>query len=284
MTIPRKIRQAARLCALALSLFVLLAAPALALPAETATPMPLASPTPEPVDPEQGLFGRIMDAVVGEGIEGATSTVEIILLITVLSLAPSILIMVTAFPRIVIILSFTRNAIGTQQMPPNQVLIGLALFLTFFIMFPTFNAIVETAWEPYEAGEITDLREVADLTMIPLREFMINQIRYHNNQADLRLFFSLAGFEEVPLSYDEYPMRVLIPAFMTSEIKVAFKTGFFIFIPFIVIDMVVASVLMSMGMMMLPPIMISLPFKVMFFMLVDGWGMTIRGLILGSFG
>jgi flagellar biosynthetic protein FliP len=191
--------------------------------------------------------------------------------------------MLTGFVRIIIAMHFVRAAMGAQQMPPNQVLIGLALFLTFLIMFPTFTEIKETAWDPYEAGEITDLQEVAELTMVPLKDFMIRQIRHHDNEGDLVTFWRLAGNEEVPDEYEDYPLRVVIPAFMVSEIKVAFMTGFMIFIPFIVIDMVVASILMSMGMMMLPPIMISLPFKIMFFMLVDGWGMTIQGLIIEPF-
>jgi len=275
----QKLRRLLRGCALALSLFAVSAGSASAL-SPVDTPTPLASPSPESRSP----FSALIEIIGGGGVEGATSTIEIILLITVLSLAPSILIMMTSFVRVIIILSFTRNAIGTQQMPPNQVLIGLALFLTFFIMFPVFQEIQETAWDPYEAGEIADLDELFEKTMAPIRKFMFDQIYHHDNRAELRTFWDLAGLEGLPDTDDDIPTWVLIPAFLVSEIKLAFWTGFLIFIPFIVIDMTVASILMSMGMMMLPPVMISLPFKIMLFMLVDGWGMVIRNLIVGSFG
>ncbi len=210
-------------------------------------------------------------------VEGSTTTLEIILLLTVLTLAPSILIMVTAFTRIVIVLSFTRNAMGTQQMPPNQVMVGLALFLTLFVMWPVFTEIKSEAWDPYAAEEIT-ADEALDRAVQPLRTFMFKQINTHSNQSDLRTFIDIAGIDP-PETDDDIPTHVLIPAFITSEIKTAFQIGFMIFIPFIVIDMIVASALMSMGMMMLPPVMISLPFKIMLFVLVDGWNLTIQSLI-----
>ncbi|MCL2747312.1 MAG: flagellar type III secretion system pore protein FliP [Oscillospiraceae bacterium] len=211
--------------------------------------------------------------------EEATGTVEIILLLTVLTLAPSILIMVTAFTRIVIVLSFTRNAMGTQQMPPNQVIVGLALFLSLFVMYPVYAELVTDVWEPYQAGEIETIGEALDLAKKPIRDFMLEQIDLQGNQGDLRTFMSLANMENLPETVDEIPTHVIIPAFVTSEIKTAFQIGFMIFIPFIVIDMIVASALMSMGMMMLPPVMISLPFKIMLFVLVDGWNLTITSLV-----
>ncbi len=210
-------------------------------------------------------------------VQEASTTVEIMLLLTVLTLVPSILIMVTAFTRIVIVLSFTRNAMGTQQMPPNQVIVGLALFLSFFVMYPVYTQVVKEAWEPYQNEEIT-MDEAIVLAKEPIRDFMFEQIDLQGNQQDLRTFMSLAKMD-MPQTLDEIPTHVLIPAFVTSELKTAFEIGFMIFIPFIVIDMIVASALMSMGMMMLPPVMISLPFKIMLFVLVDGWNLTITSLV-----
>ena len=212
------------------------------------------------------------------GDEGGTTTVQIMLLLTVLSIAPSILIMVTAFTRIVIVLSFIRNAMGTQQMPPNQVIVGLSLFLAFFVMYPVFTDIKTNAYDPYEAGEIT-ITEAYNGAMDPLRDYMYNQIVAQGNESDLRTFIGISSMTEMPQTLSDIPTHVLIPAYITSEIKTAFKIGFLIFLPFIVIDMVVASTLMAMGMMMLPPVMISLPFKVMLFVLVDGWNLTITNLI-----
>jgi flagellar biosynthetic protein FliP len=235
---------------------------------------------------DTGLSGLLDEAAGGlSGIlsgdvaaEESTTTIEIMLLLTVLSLAPSLLIMVTAFTRIVIVLSFTRNAMGTQQMPPNQVIVGLALFLSFFVMYPVYTAVVKEAWEPYQAEEIT-FAEALDRAKEPIRDFMVEQIERQGNQGDLRTFMSLARMEQLPETLEEIPTHVLIPAFITSEIKTAFKIGFMIYIPFIVIDMIVASALMSMGMMMLPPVMISLPFKIMLFVLVDGWNLTVTSLV-----
>ena len=219
-------------------------------------------------------FNLLGDAVTGED---ATTTTQIIILLTVLSILPSVLIMVTAFTRIVIVLSFLRSAMGTQQMPPNQVLVGLALFLTFFVMAPIATQINDTALQPLEREEIT--MEVAmERTMSPLRSFMFEQVRLQGNEESLRTFMGLAKMD-MPESLDDIPTHVLIPAFLTSEIKTAFSIGFLLYIPFVVIDMIVASILMSMGMMMLPPVMISLPFKVMLFLLVDGWNLTVTTLI-----
>lgn len=210
------------------------------------------------------------------GTKAETSnSIKILLVITVLSVAPSVLIMTTGFTRIVIVLSFVRNALGTQQTPPNQVLLGLALFLTFFVMSPVITQINENAYKPYMANEITQEQAFANAAA-PLKAFMGKQV----NDKDLALFMSIAGVEPQQ-SIDSVPLNVIIPAFITSEIKLAFQIGFFIFLPFIIIDMIVASTLMSMGMMMLPPAMISLPFKILLFILADGWGKVIESLIMG---
>ncbi|MEA5058904.1 MAG: flagellar type III secretion system pore protein FliP [Candidatus Pelethousia sp.] len=207
-----------------------------------------------------------------------SQSVQIVGLLTILSLAPSILIMLTSFVRVIMVLSFTRNALGLQQMPPNQVLVGLALFLTLFIMGPVVDEIKTEAYIPYIAEQIT-LEEAVDRGAVPVRGFMLRQTR----SADLAMFCSFAG-EEPPATEEEtrkVPMRTLIPAFLTSELKRSFEIGFFIYIPFIVIDMIVASTLMAMGMMMLPPIVISLPFKVLLFVVVDGWTLTMQTLVSG---
>ena len=201
------------------------------------------------------------------------TSVQLLLILTVLSIAPAILILMTSFTRIIIVLSFVRTSLATQQMPPNQVLIGLALFLTFFIMAPTFAEINEQALTPLFNEEIT-LDEAYDLASIPLKEFMSK----HTRQKDLALFMDYAGMER-PETIQDIPLTVLVPAFAISELKTAFQIGFMIFIPFLVIDMVVASVLMSMGMMMLPPVMISLPFKILLFVLVDGWYLVVKSLL-----
>jgi len=210
--------------------------------------------------------------------EGGTLTgriVQLIALITILSLAPSILIMVTSFTRIVVVLSLLRSAIGVQQAPPNAVLISLALFLSAFIMAPTFTQAYNEAVKPLMNEEMT-ASEAFDTGIVPFRDFMLKHVR----PEDLQLFLDMSGTQvEEP---EATPIQALIPAFMISELKRAFEIGFLIFVPFIIIDMVVASVLMSMGMMMLPPIMISLPFKLIFFVLVDGWHL-ITGSLVESF-
>lgn len=200
-------------------------------------------------------------------------TLQILLVITVISLAPSILVMVTSFTRIIVVLHFVRTAVGTQSSPPNNVLIGLSLFLTLFVMGPVFAKINTEAIEPLTAGEISQ-EEALDNGLEPLREFMFNQVR----QEDLRLFMDIAKMDAVE-SLDEIPITVLIPAFIISELRAAFIIGFLIYIPFIILDMVVASVLMSMGMMMLPPTTISMPFKILLFVLADGWNLIIGELV-----
>lgn len=201
-------------------------------------------------------------------------SLQIIFLFTILSLAPSILLLMTSFTRIVIVLSLVRNALGTQQMPPSQVLAGIALFLTFFIMAPVFKEVNETALQPYLNEQLTHV-EALKAAEQPMREFMFKQTR----RKDLALFINLSRTER-PKTKADIPTHVLIPAFVISELKSAFEMGFIIFIPFLVIDMVVASTLMSMGMLMLPPIMISMPFKILIFIMVDGWALIARGLVL----
>ena len=202
-----------------------------------------------------------------------STSIKLLLLLTVLSLAPIILILMTSFARIVIVLSFVRTALATQQMPPNQVIVGLALFLTFFIMAPTFQEVNKEALQPLFAEEI-GLEEAYEKASVPLKEFMSK----HTRQKDLDLFLQYNKAEK-PASVEEIPLTMLVPAFALSEIKTAFQIGFMIFIPFLVIDMIVASTLMSMGMMMLPPVMISLPFKILLFVLVDGWYLVMKSLL-----
>ena len=203
------------------------------------------------------------------------TTLQIIGLLTILSLAPSLLIMVTSFTRIIIILSFLRNALGTQQMPPNQILIGLALFLTLAIMSSTIAQINEQAFTPYVEGEIAQDVALSNAGAI-IKTFMLSQLR---GETELGLFMDLNEIEAA--SPEELPLTVVIPAFILSELKLAFQIGFILYIPFLVIDMIVASTLMSMGMMMLPPTTISLPFKILLFVLVDGWALVVQSVING---
>ena len=206
-----------------------------------------------------------------------STLIEILILFTVLSMAPAILLMMTCFTRLVISFSFLKKALGTQTTPPNQVLIGLSLFLTLFIMTPVFTQINTLAVEPYLAEEIS-AEEAIEKGSKPIRSFMLKQTR----EKDLALFMSIAKLNK-PKDKDDVPTSILVPAFMISELKTAFQIGFVLFLPFLVIDMVVASVLLSMGMMMLPPIMISLPFKLLLFILVDGWHLIV-GSLIQSFG
>lgn len=244
--------------------------------AEIAEPLePLEAMDEAPAEEEEppGMLGQLVQM-----LGSRSQSVQIVALLTVLSLAPSILIMLTSFVRIIMVLSFTRSALGLQQMPPNQVLVALALFLTLFIMSPVVDEIKTEAYLPYITEQIT-LEEAIDRGEAPIRTFLLRQTR----SADLNMFCSFAG--ETPPQTEEdalhVRMRTLIPAFLTSELKRAFEIGFFIYIPFIVVDMIVASTLMAMGMMMLPPIVISLPFKVLLFVVVDGWGLTMQTLIAG---
>lgn len=201
------------------------------------------------------------------------TSIKLMLLLTVLSLAPSILILMTSFARIIIILSFVRTALATQQMPPNQVIVGLALFLTFFVMAPTLQQVNDEALSPLFNEDIT-LEEAYEKASGPFKEFMSK----HTRQKDLELFLRYTEAER-PEKIEDIPLTLIVPAFALSEIKTAFQIGFMIFIPFLVIDMIVASILMSMGMMMLPPVMISLPFKILLFVLVDGWYLVMKSIL-----
>jgi len=217
---------------------------------------------------------------LGEGGSGGTTAriVQLFLVITIVSIAPSILVMMTSFTRIVVVLSLLRSAMGVQQTPPNMVIVSLSLFLTAFIMMPTLEEIYSEAIEPLSSEEITE-QEALERAAMPIRNFMLAQVR----EQDLMLFLEISETEEEAIDPEETPLQALIPAFMISELRRAFEIGFLMFLPFIIIDMTVASVLMSMGMMMLPPIVMSLPFKLIFFVLVDGWYL-VAGSLLRSYG
>jgi flagellar biosynthesis protein FliP len=224
-----------------------------------AQPVPPTSPT--------------LPLLVGQGAGGNSYSVPIqtLLFFTALSFLPAVLLMMTGFTRIVIVLSLLRQALGTQASPPNQVIVGLSLFLTFFVMSPTIDKVYEQAWAPYSTNQI-DFTQALQRGEVPMREFMLKQTR----QSDVALFARLAKLDPA-IKGENVPFKVLVPAFVTSELKSAFQIGFLIFIPFLIIDMIVASVLMSLGMMMLSPVLVALPFKLMLFVLADGWN-----LLLGS--
>ena len=228
-----------------------------------------------PVAQAAPLFPSL-DINVGtaEGPQDVAVTLQIMAVLTILSLAPSILVMTTAFIRIVVVIGFLRNALSTQNVPPNQVVVALSLFLTFYIMAPYWSEANENGIQPYLSGRITQ-EEALKNTVAPLREFMFKQTR----ESDLALFVNLSQVER-PNSPEDVSTFTLIPAYVISELKTAFQIGFMVYIPFIVIDMIVASTLMSMGMMMLPPTMISLPFKILLFVMVDGWHLLIKSLIM----
>ncbi|MCR5683853.1 MAG: flagellar type III secretion system pore protein FliP [Lachnospiraceae bacterium] len=223
----------------------------------------------------EGDLGGLTFRFSEDGTNSLSATLQILLILTVISLAPSILIMLTSFTRIIIILHFLRTALGTQTTPPNQVMIGLALFLTFFIMSPVLNKVNTDALQPLSNGDIT-MEQAFERGMYPIREFMFDQMR--GSEKDLSLFLTVAGIDSVE-TRDDIPNNVLIPAFILSELRIAFIIGFLIYIPFLVIDMVVSSTLMSMGMMMLPPTTISMPFKILLFVLADGWDLVIGQVV-----
>lgn len=224
-------------------------------------------------------FAQSVTVDLGKSTGGSASArmLQLIALMTVIALAPSILVMVTSFTRIVVVLSFVRSAIGLQQTPPNQVLVSLALFLTLFVMQPVFEQAYDEGVQPLMEEQITETQAMERVSA-PFHAFMMSHVR----GADLDLFMDMAGRPEVAQPEDT-PFRVLIPAFMISELKRAFEIGFLIFLPFVIIDMLVASILMAMGMMMLPPVTISLPFKLIFFVLVDGWAL-VAGSLVRSYG
>ena len=216
--------------------------------------------------------GPTLPLLIGQGGGGQFSVpIQTLLFFTALSFLPAVLLLMTGFTRIVIVLSLLRQAMGTQAAPPNQVIIGLSLFLTFFVMSPTLDAVYDQAWKPYSDNSI-GFDEALTRAQVPMRSFMLKQTR----QSDVALFARLAKLPE-SVKGEDVPFRVLVPAFVTSELKTAFQIGFLIFIPFLIIDMIVASVLMSLGMMMLSPVLVALPFKLMLFVLADGWN-----LLLGS--
>ena len=207
--------------------------------------------------------------------EDVAVTIQILVLLTVLTLAPSILVMMTSFTRIIVVLHFLRQALGTQSTPPNQVVVGLALFLTMFVMQKPATEIYQKSWIPYRDGQVS-VQEAFKTSQEPLKDFMLRQTR----EKDLGLFVKMADLEQ-PANPQQLPLTIVVPAFIISELRMAFQIGFLIYMPFLIIDMVVASVLMSMGMLMLPPVMISLPFKVLLFVLVDGWYMLVESLVKG---
>ena len=237
--------------------------------AQTASPAAVMDPIALPTDP--GTLTLSLDGITGP--KSMDSALKIVLLMTVLSLAPAFLVLLTSFTRIVIVLGFLRQAIGTNQAPNNQIIIGLALFLTIVVMSPVLTQMNEDALQPFLAEEISQ-QEALTKIQVPLKGFMLSQVR----EKDIGLFLELTE-TETPETPEDLPMLVVIPSFVISELKTAFQMGFILFIPFLIIDMVVASVLMSMGMMMLPPVLISLPFKILLFVLVDGWYLVVRSLM-----
>ncbi|MDF2787975.1 MAG: fliP [Neobacillus sp.] len=218
--------------------------------------------------------GINIDMGGSENIEGTALSIKLILLLTILSVAPSILLLMTSFTRIAIVLSFVRTALGTQQMPPTQVIMGLSIILTFFVMGPTFQEVNNQALQPFLEGKVSQ-EAALDEAVSPMKEFMAKQTR----ESDLRLFLEYRNTKNIQ-SVEDIPITSLVPAFAISELKTAFQMGFLIFIPFIIIDMIVASVLMAMGMMMVPPSLISLPFKILLFILVDGWNLVVQSLFV----
>lgn len=209
----------------------------------------------------------------GAGTAELSVNLQLLLLFTVLAMAPALIVMMTSFTRMVVVLSFVRHAIGTQQMPPAQLILGLSLILSGFVMAPVFGEVNEVALQPYLNDQISQ-HEALERAATPMRQFMLKQTR----EQDLALFVDISGVDR-PTGPENIPMHVLVPGFVISELRMAFQIGFIIFIPFLVIDMVVASVLMSMGMMMLPPVMVSLPFKILLFVLVDGWYLIVKSLV-----
>lgn len=242
--------------------------------------LPANSPSAAAISTDNPLAGverQIPDLTKRENFSAA---MQIIILLTVLSLAPAILLMMTSFTRIVIVLALLRQALGAQQLPPNQILIGLAMFMTFLIMGPTWQRVNDRALQPYMNGNLTQMQALSEAQK-PLRQFMIEQIQYSHDESDVDLFMQFAHLPRAS-KWENVGTMTLIPAFMLSELKTAFLLGFRVYLPFVVIDMVISSVLVSMGMMMLPPTLISMPFKLLLFVLVDGWHL-ITASLMGSF-
>ena len=234
----------------------------------------------------QPLTMKLPDGLVGgpkqwASPEGLSSTIQVMLLLTVLSLAPAVLLMTTCFVRLIVVLSLLRQAIGTQQLPPSQVITTLSLFITFLIMAPVWTQVYNDAIVPYTEHRIS-MDEAIKTGVAPVRRFMSEQIERTKNSEDVYLFLSYIPNQPTPSSYDDVPLVALLPAFMLSELKTAFLIGFQIYLPFVILDMVISSVLVSMGMLMLPPVLISLPFKLLLFVLVDGWRLVV-GMLMESF-
>lgn len=240
------------------------------------TAAPPVPPVPAPTAATgQGLGANLLQNLQNTtGPQNITTLLGLVFIITIISLAPALLVMTTSFTRIIVVLGFLRQAMATQQSPPNQVLIGLALMLTFFIMAPTYQEINEKALQPYIRGEITEPMAAMSAAAEPVRSFMFRQV----HPRDLALFIEIAKMER-PQAPADVPSHVLLPAFIISELRKSFEIGFIIYIPFLIIDMVVASTLMAMGMMMLPPVFVSLPFKIIMFVLADGWYLLIGSLV-----
>ncbi|AZG72671.1 flagellar type III secretion system pore protein FliP [Shewanella livingstonensis] len=226
---------------------------------------------------QDGVLPALTVTTAADGTTEYSVTMQILLLMTAMSFIPAMVIMLTSFTRIIVVLSILRQALGLQQTPSNQVLIGISLFMTFFIMAPVFDKIYAEAVEPY-INETMTLTQAYDVGKEPIKTFMLSQVR----TTDLQTFIEISGYKDIQ-SPEQTPMSVVIPAFITSELKTAFQIGFMLFVPFLVLDLVVASILMAMGMMMLSPMIVSLPFKIMLFVLVDGWGL-VMGTLANSFG
>ncbi len=267
-------------------LLLLLLVLAVLLPATAwAQDVPASTPILVPADAAANPLGlpdltRVVPQA--ESREQVSSTLQILLLLTVLALAPAILVMMTSFTRIIIVLGLLRQALATQQLPPNQVLIGLSLFMTFVVMAPVYSDVHDDALAPYMAGELSQAQAL-DAATVHMRSFMIRQIEAGDNTDDVYLFLDPALAERETLTWGDVPTLTLVPAFVVSELKIAFLMGFRIYLPFLVIDMVISSVLISMGMLMLPPVLISLPFKLLLFVMVDGWRLVVSTLMT-SFG
>lgn len=266
---PEKRTRAMAECLLVVGMFLVLFSSASPACAQDAANQPVALDVPSTLDADR-LFGP----------EGLSSTLKIMFVMTVLSLAPAILVMTTCFVRLVVVLALLRQALGTQQLPPNQVITSLSLFLTFLVMSPVWKTTYTEAVQPYTAGTMP-AGEAWTKGVAPIRQFMSLQIKRADNSDDVWLMMSMLPDEEEPETYDDVPLQALTPAFLLSELKTAFLIGFQLYLPFLIIDMVVSSVLLSMGMLMLPPVLISLPFKLLLFVLVDGWHLVI-GMLLES--
>ncbi|MFA9446431.1 flagellar type III secretion system pore protein FliP [Egicoccus sp. AB-alg6-2] len=277
---PRRLRRGVRLLPLLLLVGLLLATSAVPALAQVADPAPPSAPvTPDELADTGGIEdASSLTVTLDDAESGLSRTVTLVLLLSVAAMAPILLLLMTTFTRFIIVLSLIRNGLGLQTVPPAQVLLGLAVFLTLFAMGPTFSEVNETALQPMLAGEM-DAMEAATVGYEPFRDFMLAQTR----ESDLRMFTEMAG-KEAPANVSEVGPTTLIPAFVISELRTAFTIGFVIFVPFLIVDLVVAAVLMSLGMVMLPPVFVSMPLKLLLFVLVDGWALIARSLVSSVMG